>query len=49
MAIEKEKMQLQAKIEEMIQKMDDVQASFAQAEKKAKNFDKIVIEWKSKI
>ena len=49
MAIEKDKMQLQAKIDELALRMDDAQSNFVQMEKRAKNFDKIVIEWKSKI
>jgi chromosome segregation ATPase len=49
MAIEKDKMQLQAKIDELALQMDDAQSNFVQIEKRAKNFDKIVIEWKSKI
>merc|ERR1719299_68954 len=33
----------------MTSKMDDAQARCMQMEKKAKNFDKIVVEWKQKI
>merc|ERR1719384_2468728 len=42
-------MKLQADIEDMSSKMDDAQARCMQMEKKAKNFDKIVVEWKQKI
>merc|ERR1712111_322434 len=44
-----EKMKLQADIEEMTGKMDDAQARCMGMEKKAKNFDKVVVEWKQKI
>merc|ERR1712128_175626 len=40
---------LQSDIEEMSQNLDDAQARCSQMEKKAKNFDKIVVEWKQKI
>jgi len=49
MAIEKDKSEIQAKIEDLTLRMDDAQANCAQMEKRAKNFDKIVIEWKSKV
>jgi len=49
LALEKEKMELQAKIEDLSLRMDDAQTNYAQMEKKAKNFDKIVIEWKGKV
>ena len=49
MALEKEKMTLQANIEDMSIKMEDAQTRCHQMEKKGKNFDKIVVEWKSKI
>merc|ERR1712024_176193 len=48
-SLEKDKMKLQADIEEMASKLDDAQARCMQMEKRAKNFDKVVVEWKVKI
>merc|ERR1711962_1251495 len=42
-------MKLQAEIEEMAVLMEDAQARCMAMEKKAKNFDKVVMEWKGKI
>merc|ERR1712228_434356 len=44
-ALERDKMKLQSDIEEMSQNCDDAQARCNQMEKKAKNFDKVVVEW----
>ena len=49
MALEKEKALLQTAIEEMNSNRDIAGHRCHQMEKKAKNFDKIVAEWKSKI
>merc|ERR1711872_1014457 len=48
-AIEKDKMLQHAAIEELTTKLDDAQMKFSHMEKKAKNFDKVVIDWKQKI
>merc|ERR1711962_840421 len=42
-------MKLQAEIEETAVMMEDAQTRCAAKEKKAKNFDKVVMEWKGKI
>merc|ERR1711878_225962 len=47
--LESAKMKLQSEIEEMSGLLDDAQARCFQMVKKAKNFDKIVTEWKNKI
>jgi hypothetical protein len=44
MASEKEKLQLQANIEELSMRMYDAQSNFVQMERKSKNFDKIFIK-----
>merc|ERR1719494_1393781 len=49
MALEREKAKLQAEIEEAIVAVEDAEARCMAMEKKARNFDKIVAEWKNKI
>merc|ERR1712083_1101562 len=49
LTLEREKSKLQADIEDAMVMMEDAQARCMAMEKKAKNFDKIVIEWKGKI
>merc|ERR1712223_817149 len=49
MALEREKVTLQAEIEEAIVAVEDAEARCMAMEKKARNFDKIVAEWKNKI
>ena len=49
MALEREKAKLQAEIEEAIVAVEDAEARCMAMEKKARNFDKIVTEWKNKI
>ena len=49
LTLEREKSKLQADIEDAMDMMEDAQARCMAMEKKAKNFDKIVIEWKGKI
>ena len=49
MALEKEKMNLQSQIEDMSANVDAAAQRCHLMEKKAKNFDKVVIEWKHKI
>merc|ERR1711962_1359505 len=48
-SLEREKSKLQADIEDTAVMMEDAQTRCMAMEKKAKNFDKVVIEWKSKI
>merc|ERR1712203_986457 len=49
MTLEREKAKLQAEIEEAIVAVEDAEARCMAMEKKARNFDKIVTEWKNKI
>merc|ERR1719264_1236741 len=49
MSLEREKAKLQAEIEEAIVAVEDAEARCMAMEKKARNFDKIVTEWKNKI
>ena len=49
MTLEREKAKLQAEIEEAIVAVEDAEARCMAMEKKARNFDKIVAEWKNKI
>ena len=48
-ALEKERAKVQAEIEEMEVMMSDAEARFLALEKKARDFDKVVIEWRTKI
>ena len=48
-ALEREKMKLASEIEDVSVQMEDAATRCSQMEKKAKHFDKIVIEWKNKI
>merc|ERR1739844_794429 len=48
-ALEKEKMNLQSQIEDMSANVDASAQRCHLMEKKAKNFDKVVVEWKQKI
>ena len=47
MPLEREKAKLEAEIEEAIAAMEDAEARCMEMEKKARNFDKIVTEWKN--
>ena len=49
MTLEREKAKLQALIEEAIVAVEDAEARCMAMEKKARNFDKIIGEWKNKV